>query len=107
MTRSEAAKLGGLARAAKLSAERKTEIARAAGQVGGRATVDRHGIGHMQTIGKRGFSALARKLGYVGGSRRGALRIIQARGGLPAPRDLSPGETAALYASVGLDQFTH
>lgn len=103
MTRSEAGKLGGIARAAKLSAERRAAIARAAGQVGGKATVAKHGAAHMAELGRRGFSALAKKLGYRGGARRGALRFIQAKGAVPAPVELSPAEADALYAAVGLD----
>jgi hypothetical protein len=48
-----------------------------AGRLGGKATVKRYGPEHMRTIGKAGFQAFARKLGFMGGSRLGAIRWLQ------------------------------
>lgn len=50
------------------------------GRSGGRATVARHGVEHMRAIGKRGFAGLARRLGFVGSGRRGALSFLASRG---------------------------
>jgi hypothetical protein len=48
-----------------------------AGRKGGKATVRKYGVEHMRTIGKAGFQAFARKLGYMGGSRLGAIQWLQ------------------------------
>jgi hypothetical protein len=48
-----------------------------AGRLGGKSTVRRYGVEHMRTIGKAGFQAFARKLGYMGGSRLGAIQWLQ------------------------------
>jgi hypothetical protein len=72
------------------------------GRLGGKATVDRHGREHMARIGKLGFAALARKLGFAGGGRRGALDRLIRSGKVPAPPDLDADELAALQAEVGL-----
>jgi hypothetical protein len=57
----------------------------------------------MQALGRLGFSALARKLGFAGGGRRGALAQLAGRGKVKLPgTPLTREETAALYASVGL-----
>lgn len=79
------------------------DAAAAAGRKGGRSTVARYGVEHMRAIGKRGFAALARKLGYAGGGRRGALVKLLGRGKL---RDLGPDPSEALaWADRVLDQF--
>ena len=48
-----------------------------AGRLGGKATVRKYGPEHMRRIGKAGFQAFARKLGYMGGSRLGAIQWLQ------------------------------
>jgi hypothetical protein len=63
------------------------QTAAAAGRKGGRSVVQKYGTEHMRAIGKKGFAALARKLGYMGGSRRMALTKLIGRGKL---RDLGP-----------------
>lgn len=76
---------------------------REAGRLGGRATVARHGTEHMRAIGKHGFLGLARRLGYAGGSRHGALYRLIAKGRIrPFVPDLTEAEMADLYESVGL-----
>jgi hypothetical protein len=80
-----------------------TATARDAGRQGGRACFIRHGPEHLATIGRLGFSALACKLGFAGGSRRGALVKLHRRGRL---RDLGqdPGPDVA-WADRVLDRF--
>lgn len=53
------------------------------GRLGGQATVRRYGSGHMSAIGKAGFQAFAKKLGYMGGSRLGAIQWLQRKGKFP------------------------
>ena len=48
-----------------------------AGRLGGKAIVRRYGVEPMRQIGKAGFQAFARKLGYMGGSRLGAIQWLQ------------------------------
>ena len=55
-----------------------------AGRLGGKATVRKYGHEHMRRIGKAGFQGLARKLGYMGGSRLGAIQWLHARRSSPA-----------------------
>ena len=76
-----------------------------AGRLGGKATVRKYGPEHMRTIGKAGFQAFARKLGYMGGSRLGAIQWLQRNRKFPgmtpvqhaAPR--CDGSTCALGSS--------
>jgi hypothetical protein len=56
----------------------------------------------MQAIGRLGFAALAHRLGYAGGSRRGALYQLIRDGKLPPSPDLTAGELEALQVEVGL-----
>lgn len=70
------------------------DTAAAAGRKGGATTAARYGRPHMQAIGRLGFAALARKLGYVGGSRRVALQRLIAKGKLSA-RGPDQGEAIA------------
>lgn len=63
------------------------------GRKGGKATYERHGTEHMRAIGRKGFDALAAKLGYMGGARRGALRQLLRAGRLA---DRGPDPTEAL-----------
>jgi hypothetical protein len=80
-----------------------TDTAREAGRQGGRACVARHGREHMAEIGRLGFQGLARKLGYLGGSRRMALAKLLRRGKL---RDLGPDpRPAEVWAHRVLEQF--
>lgn len=69
------------------------ETAREAGRQGGRCTLARHGREHMAEIGRLGFASLARKLGFMGGARRGALVQLLQAGKL---RDLGPDPRPAL-----------
>jgi hypothetical protein len=79
------------------------ETAREAGRKGGRSVVEKYGAECMRAIGKRGFAALARRLGFAGGSRRGALIKLLGRGKL---RDLGSDQSEALeWADRVLDQF--
>lgn len=77
---------------------------REAGAIGGRRTVERHGTEHMRTIGRRGFAALAKRLGYVGGHRRTALYLLIRAGAIPPPAELAPDQLAALAAECGLEE---
>ena len=61
-----------------------------AGRLGGRATVNKHGVEHMSAIGKAGFAALRRKFGFMGGSGRGALRWLNRQGRIAASPDPDP-----------------
>jgi hypothetical protein len=79
------------------------ETAREAGRQGGRACFARHGREPMAAIGRLGLQALARKLGFAGGSRRGALIKLQQRGRL---RDLGPDPTESIrWADRVLEAF--
>lgn len=79
------------------------ETAREAGRQGGRVTLARHGRDHMAEIGRRGFASLARRLGYMGGSRRMALVQLLQAGKL---RDLGPDPTPAIaWADRVLDDL--
>ena len=66
-----------------------------AGRFGGKATVRKYGPEHMRRIGKAGFQGLARKLGYMGGSRLGAIQWLQARRSFPG---MTPAQHAAADA---------
>lgn len=79
------------------------EMKARAGRMGGKATAERYGREHMAEIGRKGFAGLARKLGYAGGGRRGALRMIMKKGGIPELPDLSDRELIDLQRSVGLE----
>jgi hypothetical protein len=82
-----------------------TENARTMGRRGGRACVAKHGVEHMQAIGRLGFLCLARSLGYAGGSRRAAVIHLQQLGRLKGPGPtLSAEELSALQQSLGLDE---
>ena len=50
--------------------------ARKIGRKGGKATLARYGPEHFSDLGKLGFAALAAKLGFQGGGRRGALQQL-------------------------------
>jgi len=64
--------------------KKKPKLTKAeAGRKGGEETVRRHGIAHMQKIGKAGFQAYARKLGFMGGSRLGAVQRLTRMGKFP------------------------
>jgi hypothetical protein len=69
------------------------DTAREAGRKGGLACLARHGREHMAEIGRLGLAALARRRGFVGGSRLGALQWLISRGRL---RDRGPDPTAAI-----------
>jgi general stress protein YciG len=62
------------------------------GRQGGRSTAAKYGREHMARIGRLGFAALAKRLGYAGGSRRVALIRLLRAGRL---RDLGPDPTEA------------
>jgi hypothetical protein len=80
-----------------------SDNAREFGRRGGQTTASRYGSEHMARIGRAGFLALARRFGYVGGSRRGAVQHLQGLGRLAGPGPyLSPEHLAALFRSVGL-----
>lgn len=76
-----------------------------AGRLGGKATLARHGTDHFRTIGKAGFEALAKKLGFAGGGRRGAVAFLarHRQGFATFAADLSDAEVAALYRDAGLE----
>jgi hypothetical protein len=78
MTPRERARLGGLARARKLSAERRRAIGLKAGAAGGRAVLAKHGIDHFRELGRRGFAALVAK--HYHGDRAAALADLHERG---------------------------
>jgi hypothetical protein len=81
-----------------------SDNAREFGRRGGQATLARHGREHMARIGQAGFLALARTLGYVGGSRRGAVQQLQAAGRLKCRfSDLTMAEYRRLCREVGLE----
>jgi len=70
------------------------------GRLGGRATVERHGVEHMRAIGRKGFKALAT---FVRGGRQGALNRLVGKGRLAYFRpvhDLSAAELAEVWAMV-------
>jgi hypothetical protein len=71
-----------------------------AGRVGGRATLARHGVEHFRAIGKLGFAALARRLGYVGGSRLGALQYLTAKGKVPTGPVVSTEEFERMFEAI-------
>jgi general stress protein YciG len=75
------------------------DTAREAGRKGGLACLAAHGREHMARIGRLGFLGLARKLGYAGGSRRGALIELQQSGRL-ARRGPDPTEAIRWAESV-------
>ena len=63
-----------------------------AGRLGGKATVRKYGHEHMRRIGKAGFQAFAKKLGFMGGSRLGAIQWLQRQKKFPG---LTPAQHAA------------
>ncbi|MBV8314184.1 MAG: hypothetical protein JOZ53_04540 [Planctomycetaceae bacterium] len=77
------------------------------GRKGGRATLAKYGHAHFQALGKLGFAALARKLGYVGGSRRQALARLVAAGKLrlPGPPAPTPEEVEDLYQAIARGDY--
>ena len=69
---------------------RRKKLSKAeAGRKGGKSTVRKYGVEHMRKIGKAGFQAFARKLGYMGGSRLGAIQWLQRNKKFPG---LSPAQ---------------
>src|SRR5438270_568584 len=50
------------------------------GRQGGRSPLARHGPAHMAEIGRLGFAALARRRGFMGGARLGALQWLLSKG---------------------------
>lgn len=54
-----------------------------AGRKGGKATVRKYGVEHMRKLGKAGFIGLSKKLGYMGGSRLGAIQWLIRKKKLP------------------------
>ena len=76
---------------------RKTLSKAEAGRKGGKSTVRKYGVEHMRKIGKAGFQALARKLGYMGGSRLGAIQWLQRKKKFPG---MTPAQHAAHDAMV-------
>jgi general stress protein YciG len=68
------------------------DTAREAGRKGGLACLAAHGREHMAEIGRLGFAALARRRGFVGGARLGALQFLLSKGRL---RDRGPDPTEA------------
>ncbi len=83
-----------------------TATAREAGRKGGRSTLARYGSDHFRQLGRKGFDGLARKLGFMGGSRRVVLFRLIREGKV---KDLGPGplvEAAAeAWAIHVLDQL--
>jgi general stress protein YciG len=78
MTRAEAARLGGLARAAKLSRRRRRAIARVAGSAGGKATLAKHGPDHLRELGRKGFAALV--AGRYSGDKTATMAALHSKG---------------------------
>jgi hypothetical protein len=78
---------------------------RAAGRKGGLATLAKYGREHYRELGRKGFEGLARRYGWTGHGRKGALGQLIAAGRLKdlGPRDLTPAEYRDLYHQVGLD----
>jgi hypothetical protein len=70
-----------------------SKTAAAAGRKGGASTFARYGRSHMQAIGKAGFAAFAKRLGYMGGSRLGAIQRLQRLKRFPPAR--TPDQAAA------------
>jgi hypothetical protein len=67
-----------------MAKKRRKKLTKAeAGRKGGKATVRKYGKEHMRTIGKAGFQAFAKKLGYKGGSRLGAIQWLQRKKKFP------------------------
>ena len=61
-----------------MAKKRRRTLSKAeAGRKGGKSTVRKYGVEHMRKIGKAGFQAFAKKLGYMGGSRLGAIQWLQ------------------------------
>lgn len=75
-----------------------------AGRLGGRATLARHGTEHFRRLGALGFAALAKKLGYAGGSRLGALQQLTSRGKIPQHNPKANAEAEAFFRDF-LDKF--
>jgi hypothetical protein len=76
------------------------------GRLGGRATVARHGVEHMRTIGKAGFQGLARSLGYMGGSRLGALQFLLSKGKIRTSAAAAARDRAAVaWADELVERF--
>jgi hypothetical protein len=73
------------------------------GRKGGQATAAKYGSAHMSAIGQAGFLALARRLGYMGGSHKGAVLHLQAIGRLKQPAPTSAEALRALHRKLGLD----
>jgi hypothetical protein len=72
------------------------------GSKGGKATLAKYGRDHFRRLGAAGFAGLARRLGFPGGSRRGALQELIAKGRIR----VSPATLRAqAEAQAWLDQF--
>jgi hypothetical protein len=75
--------------------------ARELGRKGGRATLAKYGREHFVELGRLGFLALAKSLGFAHGYRQAALAQLVRRGKLRyrwPDRDLTPAERADLVA---------
>jgi hypothetical protein len=71
-----------------------------AGRLGGRATLAKYGPEHFRRLGQLGFAALARRLGYAGGSRLGALQYLTGKGKVPAGPTVSTEEYERMFDAI-------
>jgi hypothetical protein len=71
-----------------------------AGRLGGMTTKERHGIEHYRAAGKLGFEALAKRFGYAGGARKGAVLWLQGRGKVQPVRPATAAQIIDLYHQV-------
>jgi len=77
------------------------------GRLGGNTTKARHGREHYVRAGKLGFAALSRTLGFMGGSRRGALRQLRRAGKIrDTPEQLRAQADAQTWLETYLDEHT-
>jgi hypothetical protein len=77
--------------------------AAAHGRAGGLATLTRYGVEHYRRLGAKGFAALARRKGYMGGSRLGALQFLLSKGRMA---DRGPDPSPAIeWAERVPDEF--
>jgi len=78
--------------------KRKKKLSRAeAGRIGGMTTKKRHGIEHYRAAGKLGFAALAKRFGYAGGARKGAVLWLQGQGKVQPVPPATAAQVIALY----------
>jgi hypothetical protein len=75
------------------------DTAREAGRKGGLACLAAHGRDHMAHIGRLGFAALARRRGFMGGSRLGTLQFLLSKGKMI---DRGPDQSAACHWADGV-----